>query len=393
MKELSDTNKRIVLLVADAMPLGLTPYQLRQKFPEMSPQALYIHLKTLLKKGILTKHKEGILTYYRIAPEGINTISRLVVHQPEKVFTPRQPEPAAQPAPLLTARAHKFGIAYPLKDALSPSAPTQLLTLAGIQASPVALRNSQQAYFSTGSITARLTNRALLLYTADLYTDNHTPTIEIESAVKAQFDAAALNLEARLQRIAPFKLRRIDKDTLEAHITTQHWAEERHPAAEASKESPIIMARSQQDGKARLGIDMSKGFRELETYHSRTADIDKDVIDREFNALLDGRITLFDISAHSSAIADIDSRLSDTDSRLLDTGTKLNTLAEGSKDFALNLQAHASAIKSLSSYSAELIAVIGRINASMDVRDQQAARQAAEPKRPGMLTRLKRWLP
>ena len=85
MKELTPMNNRIVLLVADAMPLGLTPSQIRQKIPEMTPQALHIHLITLLKKRILIKHKEGILTYYQIAPEGINTISRLVVHQPENV--------------------------------------------------------------------------------------------------------------------------------------------------------------------------------------------------------------------------------------------------------------------------------------------------------------------
>ena len=305
MKELTQMNNRIVLLIADAMPLGLTPSQIRQQIQPMKPQALYLHLKTLLKKGILIKHKEGILTYYRIAPEGINMISRLVVHQPQNTFTPLPP-PSTQPEPTqITARAHKFGIAYPLKDPLTTDTPTQLLALAGIPAQQVALTNNEQAYFSTGTITARLTNKTLLLYTRDLYTDNRTPSIELENIIKAKFDALALNLEAKLQRIAAFKLRRIDKDTLESHITTQHWAEEQHPAAEQSAGSPVILAKHPADGKTRLGIDISKGFRELETYHSRTADIDKDVIDREFNALLDGQINLFDIPAHSQAIADL----------------------------------------------------------------------------------------
>ena len=327
MKELTRMNNRIVLLIADAMPLGLTPSQIRQKLPEMTPQALHMHLKTLLKKGIIIKQKESILTYYRIAPSGINTISRLVVHQPENVFTPPAQPPTHAPTPepiTITARAHKFGIAYPLKDPLTTDTPTQLLALAGIQATQVALNNNKQAYFSIGSITARLTSRALLLYTSDLYTDNHTPSIELESAIKAKFDATALNVEARLQRVAQFKIRRIDKDTLESHITTQHWAEEQHPAAEASDKSPVIIARHPEDGKARLGVDMSKGFRELETYHSRTADMDKDVIDKEFNALLDGRITLFDIEAHNKAISDIEAAAVATNDRLLRYANELN---------------------------------------------------------------------
>ncbi|MEM3828157.1 MAG: winged helix-turn-helix domain-containing protein [Conexivisphaerales archaeon] len=90
MKDLSDINKRIVLLIAEAMPIGLTPFQIRQKIPEMTPQNLHMHLKVLLAKGILEKHKEGILTYYRIAPTGINIISRLVLEDKEKVFIPSQ---------------------------------------------------------------------------------------------------------------------------------------------------------------------------------------------------------------------------------------------------------------------------------------------------------------
>jgi hypothetical protein len=306
MKELTQMNNRIVLLIADAMPLGLTPSQIRQKIPEMTPQALHMHLTTLLKKRILIKHKEGILTYYQIAPEGINTISRLVVHQPENVFMPPPAAPASPEPTSLTARAHKFGIAYPLKDKLTMHTPSYLLTHAGIPAKPVPLNNNNQAYFSTGKITARLTNSTLLIYTADLYTDNRTPSIEIESKIKQEFDALALSIEEKLNEITTFKLKRIDKDILASYITTQHWAEEHHALAEASEENHLILAKNKQDGNDRLGIDRSKGFRELETYHSKTADIDKDLLDREFNELLDGNISLFDIPAHTQAIADIE---------------------------------------------------------------------------------------
>jgi DNA-binding transcriptional ArsR family regulator len=305
MKELRELNQRIVMLIAEAMPLGLTPYQIREKITTLTPDNLNIHLKILLKKGIVTKHKESILVYYRIAPEGVSIVSRLVAVQPKKLSMPSSSLEAQEEA-TLTARAHKFGVAYPLKDKLTMHTPSYLLTHAGISAKPVPLKNNNQAYFSTGKITARLTNSTLLIYTADLYTDNRTPSIEIESKIKQEFDALALSIEEKLNEITTFKLRRIDKDILASYITTQHWAEEHHALAEASKENHLILAKNKQDGNDRLGIDRSKGFRELETYHSKTADIDKDLLDREFNELLDGNISLFDIPAHTQAIADIE---------------------------------------------------------------------------------------
>ncbi|MEM3215924.1 MAG: hypothetical protein QXS17_03345 [Candidatus Micrarchaeaceae archaeon] len=398
MKELSAMNRRIVLLIAEAMPLGLTPKQILQKIPELSPQNLNIHLKILLRKGIIEKHKESILTYYRITPAGINTISRLVVEAQEKPFMPAQPTqpteraedslsspaikspssapteraggslpseptPSASPAPAeaskppeppLRARVHKFGIAYPLKDALSPSTPIQLLQLAGIPAEQVKLRNSQQAYFAIGSITARLTNTTLLLYASDIYTDNRTPSIEAEAKIKAEFDAIALKLEQKLQRIASFKLRRIDKDTLESHITTQHWAEEHHPLAEAGEENHIILARSPVDGAVRLDTDKSKGFRELETKHAKSADLDKDTLDEQFNGILDHKINLLDIprlneitNFHSQAIKDIDRVVGDLSQRML--------------TYATNIEAHATVIKDLSIVTAKLNATLDQL--------------------------------
>ncbi|MEM0143685.1 MAG: hypothetical protein QXL94_07015, partial [Candidatus Parvarchaeum sp.] len=86
-------NKRIVLLIAEAMPLGLISSQIRQKIPELSAQNLNIHLKILLNKGIIEKHKESILTYYRITLAGISAIPRMVVEENKKVFMPPQPEP------------------------------------------------------------------------------------------------------------------------------------------------------------------------------------------------------------------------------------------------------------------------------------------------------------
>ena len=137
MKELRQAHKHIISIIAVAMPLGATPSQILKEMPELSAQNLNAKLNIMLKRGIIEKRKEGILTYYIIAPEGIKEIPRLVVEQPPKPFIPTttQPPPASQPEPTqITARAHKFGIAYPLKDPLTTDTPTQLLALAGIPA-------------------------------------------------------------------------------------------------------------------------------------------------------------------------------------------------------------------------------------------------------------------
>ncbi|MEM3859035.1 MAG: helix-turn-helix domain-containing protein [Candidatus Micrarchaeaceae archaeon] len=403
-------NKRIVLLIAEAMPIGLTPLQIRQKIPELTPQNLNMHLKILLRKGIIKKHKESSLTYYIITPPV--EINRLVVEDkyfsgqsakpaeragdlPQSEFQPSSPAPAdanplnassasqpEPPEPSLQARAHKFGIAYPLKDPLDPATPIQLLQLAGIPVSQLKLNNNQQAYFAIGSITARLTNSALLLYASDIYTDNRTPSIEAEAKIKAEFDAIALKLEQKLQRIASFKLRRIDKDTLESHITTQHWAEEHHPLAEAGEENHMILARSPIDGNVRLDTDKSKGFRELETKHAKSADLDKDTLDEQFNGILDHKISLLDIP-RLNAIADFHSQaIADQDKAILQIDRVVGDLSQRMLTYATNIEAHANAIKDLSIVAAKLNATLDQLAA---VRQQQEHKQ-------GLWGRLKNML-
>ena len=159
----------------------------------------------------------------------------------------------------------------------------------------------------------------------------------MESALKRKFDALALNLEAKLQKVASFKLMRIDKDTLNSPIISQHWAEEHHPLAEASQTSPRIIAYSPIDGKPRAGFDESEGFRELETYHSRTADTDKDTLDKQFNAILDGKINLLDMDYYLKHFAQATSNLADSQ---LTTQNQLNY-------YSAQIEAHAKAIVKL----------------------------------------------
>ena len=337
------------------MPLGATPSQIINEAPIPPPasaQKLNQYLNALLKKGFVEKRKESVLVYYTITALGINTFaqnSSFGKPEPSKVFIPTQ-EPkernATQPSQekVFTARAHKFGLAYPLKDPLSPNEPPRLFSLSGIPPQSIALNNNSQAQIAIGNITARLTTKQLELFTSDLYTDNRTLSIEVESALKRKFDALALNLEAKLQKVASFKLLRIDKDTLNSPIISQHWAEEHHPLAEASSESPLILAHSPIDGKPRLGLDQSKGFREAETYHSRTADTDKDTLDKQFNAILDGKINLLDMDYYLNRLAQSQADSAEETAKLgaaaLTTQSQLNY-------YSAQIEAHAKAIVKL----------------------------------------------
>jgi predicted transcriptional regulator len=355
MHALREIHLRILSVISQHMPLGAQPSQIVKEAPIPPPasaQKLNQYLNALLKKGLVEKRRESMMVYYTITALGINTFAKnssFGKPEPSKVFTPSAEAPesnATQPSQekVFTTRAHKFGLAYPLKDPLSPDEPPHLFALSGIPPQSIALNNNSQAQIAVGNITARLTTKQLELFTSDLYTDNRTLSIEVESALKRKFDALALNLEAKLQKVANFKLIRIDKDTLSSPIISQHWAEEHHPLAEASPESPLVLAYSPIDGKPRFGIDQSEGFREAETYHSRTADMDKDTLDKQFNAILDGKINLLDMDYYLNRLAQSQANSAEETAKLataaLTTQNQLNY-------YSAQIEAHAKAIVKL----------------------------------------------
>ena len=362
MRALREIHLRILSVISQHMPLGATPSQIIKEAPIPPPasaQKLNQYLNALLKKGLVEKHRESMMVYYTITALGINTFAKnssFGKPEPSKVFT-SSPEPsesnATQPSQekVFTARAHKFGLAYPLKDPLGPNEPPRLFALSGIPPQSIALNNNSQAQIAVGNITARLTTKQLELFTSDLYTDNRTLSIEVESALKRKFDALALDLEAKLQKVASFKLMRIDKDTLDSHIISQHWAEEHHPLAEASKTSPLIIAYSPIDGKPRAGFDESEGFREAETYHSRTADTDKDMLDKQFNAILDGKINLLDMDYYLKQSLALQSSLAQSQASLAQQTANLGNAALTTQNqlnyYSAQIEAHARAIVKL----------------------------------------------
>jgi hypothetical protein len=280
MHKLKEQDRQILITLKD-FPQGLFLSNII-KFSHLTADVMpniFRTMKRLVREGYAIK-KDRLYIITQRGLEEVTSAPRLVSETDKSTYS---------------GTAHKFGLAYPLKDALDARQPPKLFQLAGLPAQSISLQNNEQAQFRIGEITIRLTSRSLLLFTKELYTDNRTPSIEAELAIKHRFDALALEYEARLEKVARFRLKRIDKDTLESHIVTQHWAEQKHPLAEAGSSNSMVLAKSPIDGQRRLGWDVSKGPREAELYHHLTADTDKDALDEQFNMLLDGKIDLRDI--------------------------------------------------------------------------------------------------
>ncbi len=279
-----------ILELAEGYPQGLFLRQIKEYLKITSMQNAYARCAKLCRKGYMVKEDR----LYRLTMQGqeaVKRFSRMSDHSFER-----------QQVAGIPARVHAWGLAYALKDALPPAEPPRIFQLAGFSTKPISMNNNMQAQAAVGGITARLTTRELILYTKDIYTDSRTESIDLEAMLKPDFDRLARTLEKECQKVAQFKLKELSRGILASHIVRQHYAEERHPAAEAARSSPLILAKSPIDGQKRLGIDMSKGFREWEYYHHITADTDKDTLDRQFNAVLDGEVSLLDINRSRNII-------------------------------------------------------------------------------------------
>ncbi len=260
-----------ILLALEAYPSGLKNYQIRSYLSLKTKQITNYYLKSMLKKGWIQEYDQK----YRLTEQGKNLLPLAHVL------------PAAKPK--LQVRIHNYGLSYELSHPLGASQPPILLN-----APAIALKHNTYGLIHTGSITLKLTTRHLEIYTKDIYTDNRTPAIVAEAAIKERFDSLALEQEQLAK--GHYSLMRIGT-ALYSKVVKQHWAEEHHSLAEqADSNTKTILAIHPIDKQQRLIVDMSKGFKELETVHKLTAGEDKDSIDRQFNAVLDGDIDLMHVA-------------------------------------------------------------------------------------------------
>ena len=236
---------------------------------KVSKAAVSKRLRHLEKKGYIHIQKKGIILELSLTAKGLAELNSVGVSQ-EALPSPQEPRldtrnpskkvnyaPAAQ-----SKRLHNLGLIYQLIEPLKPSEPVL-----------------PELYYSRGQ-----------------------PSIVAEAQAKQFLDKYAEELEARLN----IRLKRIKKDMLYSERMTEESADEQHPLAqEAAAEHKMVLARAP-DGKERLVADRSKrSFAELETVYHRTAGEDADIIDKQFNAILDKEINLLDMDFYIKKIADM----------------------------------------------------------------------------------------
>ncbi len=248
------------------------------------------HIETLLKYKCIEKEARG---RYMLTTSGLRLILKPLP------FQTRQANKS-------TKRLHRLGLKYPLKDKLSPGMqPKELAYKIDISAKQIDLNNTDQAIIRI-NITARLTNKNLIVYAPQLYYQRGQPSIVIEAIAKEILDKEALMLEQKLDKFASFNLMRINtrasSQALLSEILSEEIADEGHPLAEATRyedmPSKIVLARHPFDKKERLIIDGSKmrakNVKELELVRAESAGEDTDIIDAQFNAILDEKLNLLD---------------------------------------------------------------------------------------------------
>lgn len=280
---------------------GYLSYQIADEL-KISRVAVHKRLWVLEKDGYIQTKKKGIILELSLTAKGlagITTVGTIGTGQPsphksrgatrtppQKVNSPSIPETPN------TRRLHALGLKYELLNPLNPSEPILILhEQKDISPISIGLNHNSQAMIK-GDISARLTTHHLILYPPAIYYSRGEPTIKAELQAKILADDYALELEQRLN----IRLRRVKPNVLYSEIITEESADERHPFAEdVASEHKVVLARTP-EGKERLVADRSKrSFPELEAVSHRTTADDSDIIDKQFNAIMDEKINLLDM--------------------------------------------------------------------------------------------------
>jgi len=301
---------------------------------QQKPTIIRNRIERMVKAGYINKQKVGIVTELVLAPNIQNVLP--LVWSNETCNSNTNPV-----RPLRHKRLHKLGLYYPFKEPLPAGEQERLFKeQAEIPAKITNLTNNQQATLKVG-ITIRITSKGMLLYAPELYYYEGQPSIVAESIAKDILDKYALEYEQRLNNMGlHFSLMRIKKDVLYSIISSQEIADEKNPITEIMPEGQhkMVLARSPVDNKERLIIDSSKKtFAELETVHSKSADVDMDTVDRQFNAVLDGEINLLELKD-----------IQDYKELTKQSVELQHQITEQQALFGKNLESHANAIKELS---------------------------------------------
>jgi hypothetical protein len=145
---------------------------------------------------------------------------------------------------------------------LTPSSETQFVSLNRLQG-----HSDPILHFQRMSVVLRPRN--MIIAGLEFNFDADIPAEEYQANILAGLAPTIDNLQYLLRKTIPaIRVRREARGVYHLSIISSEFAYERHPLAlEYAKNGQKLDIRDPLDGKRRIGIDFSKGFAELETFH------------------------------------------------------------------------------------------------------------------------------
>ena len=235
-------------------------------------------------------------------------------------------------------RIHNLSVTMDLIEPIDNDT-TKLIASKGVAYKPLSLANHTDSYFQINSYEARLNPRSLQIHIPDL------------DGVPLQADLLAVTLEAyarldtfiaKTERTLGIKVKRMDKNTFVARISSLHIALVNHKFAEEVNERGeklFVYA----DGELRVKVDKSHGLNEYEA-------VNKTYVIEDAQKL--GKLTYAVIT---------DKFDYEKDQALLHTTIILvDNLAHKLDFYATNIEAHAEAVKKLTEVAEKASQALGR---------------------------------
>lgn len=340
-------NSDILRLIAK----GYLSSQIAQEL-HISKAAVFKRINHLVKLEYIHTEKKGIIKQLSLTAKGLAELNSVGVTQ-ESQPSPQKPRGATRVNPQKvnsspSRRLHDLGLKYQLVEPLKPSEPILLLSEhKDIDFTPITLNNNAQAMIHA-EVTIKLTTTSLILYAPALYYSRGQPSIVAEAQAKAILDPIAQEWEQRLN----IRLVREKLGVLHTELITEESADENHPFAQtAAPEHKIVLARTP-DGNERAVADWSpKKYPEFEAVYHRTAGEDADTLDKQFNAILDGKINLLDMDYYLRQSLALQSSLAQSQASLAQQTAELGNAALTTQSqlnyYSAQIEAHAKAIVKL----------------------------------------------
>jgi DNA-binding transcriptional ArsR family regulator len=243
-RDQNDTNKRYEQIL-NLVNAEATFQQIAEKL-HISKSTLSVTLKTMEKKGLVQRRKEGKMLMLSLPHAIQNSL--------------------ATPSKLPTYRIHDLWLTYKLKDSIGNDT-TRLVASIGLAYTPRNMANHTDSCLSIDSYEAILSPSSIEIHLPDL--DNLPLEADLKLAatgLMAKAEGIILKMEDKLG----LKVIRIDRDTIIAKISQLHIALKDHKFAETINEKGEKLY-VYVDGELRVIVDKSHGLHEYEAINAKFA--------------------------------------------------------------------------------------------------------------------------